>query len=98
MYMNQEFLTCGSEYITEKIQEAVQNGSRNAKISGNWIIDEVVRIPSNFTLILELVPGKGFCCGQYAVALAGAVQNLMMYGIECAEGTKMFLDNREKSN
>lgn len=51
--MNQEFLTCGSEYIVEKIQEAVHNGSRNAKISGNWIIDTAIRIPSNFTLILE---------------------------------------------
>ena len=51
--MNQEFLTCGSEYIVAKIQEAVHNGSRNAKISGNWIIDTAIRIPSNFTLILE---------------------------------------------
>lgn len=51
--MEQEFGACGSKYITEKIQEAVHSGSRNAKISGNWIIDTAVRIPSNFTLILE---------------------------------------------
>lgn len=51
--MKQEFLLQGSEYITGKIEEAVQNESRNATISGNWIIDTAVRIPSNFTLILE---------------------------------------------
>ena len=51
--MNQEFSACGSKYITEKIREAVDNGSRNAKISGSWIIDTAIRIPSNFTLILE---------------------------------------------
>lgn len=51
--MNQEFSAYGSKYITEKIQEAVYNGSRNTKISGNWIIDTAVRIPSDFTLILE---------------------------------------------
>ena len=43
----------GSEYITKLIDEAVNDGSRTATVSGNWIIDEAVRIPSNFTLILE---------------------------------------------
>lgn len=51
--MKQEFLSQGSEYITGKIEEAIQNESRNATISGNWIIDKAVHIPSNFTLILE---------------------------------------------
>lgn len=36
--------------------------------------------------------------GLHAIALAGAIQNLTMYGIECVEGTKMILDNREKAS
>ncbi len=43
----------GYAYITEKINEAVQNESRTATISGNFEIDEAVRLPSNFTLILQ---------------------------------------------
>ena len=51
--MNREFLKNGSAYIAEKIEEAVQNETRTAVIKGNFIIDMPVRIPSNFTLILE---------------------------------------------
>lgn len=47
------FMQNGSAYIAEKIEEAVRNGSRNAIIRGNHIIDTAVRIPSDFTLILE---------------------------------------------
>ena len=32
--------------------------------------------------------------GEHVVALAGAITNLTMYGIEAMEGTKMLLDNR----
>ena len=32
--------------------------------------------------------------GEYAVALAGDMRDFVMYGIECAEGTKMLLDRR----
>lgn len=48
-----EFMQNGSAYIAEKIEEAVRNETRNAVISGNHIIDSAIRIPSNFTLILE---------------------------------------------
>lgn len=47
------FKTDGSRYIASLIENAVADGSRTATVSGNWIIDEAVRIPSNFTLILE---------------------------------------------
>ena len=50
--MNGEFLSNGSAYIAEKIAEAVQNETRNAVISGKYIIDTAILIPSNFTLIL----------------------------------------------
>ena len=43
----------GSEYISSLIAAAVSDESRTATVSGNWIIDEAIRIPSNFTLILE---------------------------------------------
>lgn len=43
----------GSEYISERIREAVENMTRTTVISGAWEIDEAVRIPSNFSLILE---------------------------------------------
>ena len=43
----------GYEYITAKIEKAVADGTRTARITGNWEIAEAVRIPSNFTLILD---------------------------------------------
>lgn len=50
---NVKFEKGGSEYITAKILEAVKNESRTATVCGNWEIAEAVRLPSNFTLILE---------------------------------------------
>ena len=35
-----------------------------------------------------------YSCGEYALALAGSINNLVTCGIECAEGTKMLLDER----
>ncbi len=51
--MNQKFIANGSALITKKIEEAIQNESRNAVIRGSYLIDTAIRIPSNFTLILE---------------------------------------------
>lgn len=48
-----EFRRDGTEYINGLIREAVDNGSRTARVSGDMIIDSAVRLPSNFTLILE---------------------------------------------
>jgi len=48
-----EFAKGGNAYIAEKIEEAVKNESRTATVSGNWEMDAAVRLPSNFTLILE---------------------------------------------
>ena len=47
------FVTGGAEYIRGLIAEAVENGSRTATVSGEYIIDDAVRLPSDFTLILE---------------------------------------------
>lgn len=51
--MGKSFLKGGYDYITKSIAEAVENGSRTATVSGCWEIDEAIRLPSNFTLILE---------------------------------------------
>ncbi len=51
--MNGEFLPNGSAYIADKIRQAIHNETRNTVISGRYIIDDAIRIPSNFTLILE---------------------------------------------
>jgi len=51
--MNRGFQENGAEYITSLIGEAVKNGSRTAVVEGKYIIDRAVRIPSNFTLILQ---------------------------------------------
>ena len=51
--INVEFEKGGSEHIASKIEEAIKNESRTATVCGNWEIAEAVRLPSNFTLILE---------------------------------------------
>ena len=43
----------GSEYISGLIDAAVKDGSRMATVTGKHIIDTAIKIPSNFTLILE---------------------------------------------
>lgn len=53
MMSKKEFSAGGSAYITKKINEAIQNESRTATLSGSWEIDREIRLPSNFTLILK---------------------------------------------
>jgi len=48
-----DFKAGGSAYITEEIAKAIADESRTATITGFWDITEPVRIPSNFTLVLE---------------------------------------------
>lgn len=50
---NIDFSKDGSAYISAKIEEAVKNESRTATVSGNWEIGKAIRLPSDFTLILE---------------------------------------------
>ena len=33
-------------------------------------------------------------CGEYAISLAGAMDNLTLENITCREGTELLLDNR----
>ena len=51
--MTQLFRPNGWTHITEQIRAATEAGSHTATITGCWEIDTAVRIPSNFTLILD---------------------------------------------
>ena len=51
--MNKEFKKGGKAYVQALVDAAVESGRRTAVVTGNWEIDEAVRLPSNFTVILE---------------------------------------------
>lgn len=51
--MNIEFKEGGTQYVNSLIAAAIEDGSRTATVRGNWIIDDAVRIPSNFTVVLD---------------------------------------------
>ena len=48
-----EFLANGGNFIQNAISKALSESKRMAKVTGNWLIEKTVRIPSDFTLILE---------------------------------------------
>ena len=48
-----EFQKGGSAYIAKLIEKAIEDGSRTATVTGNHEIETAVRIPSDFTLILD---------------------------------------------
>ena len=49
----ERFFKNGSEYITSLVNNAVVDGSRTATVTGNYEIETVVYIPSDFTLVLD---------------------------------------------
>ena len=51
--MCKTFLVNGSDYIEMLIREGVRDKSNSAVVKGNWEIAREVRIPDDFTLILE---------------------------------------------
>ena len=84
-------------HINELIKIAIENGSRTARISGIF----AVRIgdmhmygsrhctkDETYGISVKNIYG----CGNAAPAIAGEIGNLVIYGVECAEGTKMFYD------
>lgn len=48
-----DFRPGGSDYIANQIEQAKADGVREALVTGKWLIDREIRIPSDFTLILE---------------------------------------------
>lgn len=51
--MNKIFNKNGTNYINELIKKACENGYQTATVTGDWEIESEVRIPSNFTLVLD---------------------------------------------
>lgn len=47
------FTAGGAAHITQKIREAVENGTREVTVRGAWEIENEIRLPSDLTLILE---------------------------------------------
>lgn len=72
-----EFIENGEKYIQQAIDNAVQNGSKEATVMGNYRIYETVYLPSDFTLYLKdcrLVMGDNTFCQMFSnqkVALKG---------------------------
>ncbi len=48
-----QFRPNGAEYITAQIAAGIANGTRTATITGHWTMEQAVRIPGDFTLILD---------------------------------------------
>lgn len=90
--MDVTFEPNGYDYITALIREAVENGSRKARVTGKHVIGETIRIPSDFTLILDgchLILADGCYCNMFANAqydtelgrtVAGTDRNITLLG------------------
>ena len=88
----QAFLPNGSQYIAAQIEAAVADKTRTVTISGDWNIDEAIRLPSNFTLILDnchLRMADGCYCNMFVNAnhdtdlgrtVAGTDRNITILG------------------
>ncbi|MBR2352999.1 MAG: hypothetical protein IKA76_00660 [Clostridia bacterium] len=48
-----DFIKNGSNHISSLIAKAIADGSRRATATGNYEIERAIRIPSDFTLVLE---------------------------------------------
>ncbi len=48
-----EFLANGGSHIEKMIKKALSEGKKQVKITGDWLIERTVRIPSDFTVVLE---------------------------------------------
>lgn len=88
-----EFLANGGNHITNLIKKALSEGKRQVKISGDWLIEKTVLIPSDFTLILEdchLRMASNTLCNMFTNencrtekgrTLAGTDKNIKIIGI-----------------
>lgn len=43
----------GGAYINDMLRKAVENGEHSYTVTGNWEIEEAVKVPSDFALILD---------------------------------------------
>ena len=62
------FLKNGGAYWQAQIDAAAHSESRQITLSGNWEIEQTIRIPSDFTLYLEdchLKMAEGTFCNMF---------------------------------
>ena len=83
----QNFIPNGEKIITEKIIEAKKLGKTNVVISGNYLINDTVIIPSNTTLILD----------DCHLRLADGTFCNMFRNTVCQEMEKRTLENADKN-
>ena len=65
---NVNFQENGGAYVQELIRQAVEQGDRFCVVTGNWEMEQVVKIPSDFTLILDnchLRQKDGVICNMF---------------------------------
>ena len=86
------FIKDGSTFIASKIEEAIQNGTRTATVSGCYEIETEIRLPSDFTLILEnahlrMADGvfsnmfiNEHCCTEIGKTTEGTDRNINVIG------------------
>ena len=66
---NVNFQENGGAYVQGLIREAIEQGNRFCVVTGNWEMEQVVKIPSDFTLILDnchLRQKDGVICNMFA--------------------------------
>lgn len=51
--MHYTFREKGGAYFNDMIRKAVDNGEHSCTITGNWEIEEAIKVPSDFALILD---------------------------------------------
>ena len=51
--LQKTFCPNGTQHIKDAIETAIASGKRTVTVSGNWEIDAAIRIPSDFTLVLD---------------------------------------------
>lgn len=63
-----EFQKNGAAYISGKIRDAMEDGTRQITVTGSWEIEETILLPSDFTVILNdchLRMGDGTFCNMF---------------------------------
>ena len=89
----------GGAYINNLIRQAVESGDYTCKVSGNWEIEQSVRIPSGFTLVLDgcyLRMKDGSMCNMFVNEHLGCTSPLIRDYDICIEGRgRVILDGGE---
>jgi len=98
-FKNIRLIPNGGAYISGLIQTAVNSGAYTCTVSGNWEIEQTVRIPSGFTLVLDgcyLRMKDGTMCNMFVNEHLGCENNTVTDYDICIEGRgRAILDGGE---